>query len=385
MFYSGLAGFLTLLPTALQFITGPFVDRWPARKTLVTTQLLQTFILLTIPIAHYFHVLTVQLVLVIMPVASFIQQFAYPMQTKTLPVILKKEELIKGNSYFAFAYQGIDLVFNAVSGILVAIFGIFILYIADSVIFATAAILFAFLSIPHRKEKLGKRDWKNKTSAYFSELNEGFTTVFRSLIAIFLIGSVIANFCIGGAMAVLPAFADHHGGPMYYGFFLAAISIGSLVGALSASWMGTFRIGGFTIIAFCIGAVCWLFATLLPYTWMALICFAFAWIPIGGTNVIFAASLQNLIPHHSLGRITTVSASLSAVAMPIGSLTGGYVASVTSSTLTIACTGMGLLVVSTVWLLHPRLRSLPKVEMLSAEMIGLEMSLHANERLSEKN
>ena len=27
-FYSGLAGFLTLLPSALQFLTGPFVDRW---------------------------------------------------------------------------------------------------------------------------------------------------------------------------------------------------------------------------------------------------------------------------------------------------------------------------------------------------------------------
>lgn len=31
-FYSGLAGFLTLLPSALQFLTGPFVDRWPIKK-----------------------------------------------------------------------------------------------------------------------------------------------------------------------------------------------------------------------------------------------------------------------------------------------------------------------------------------------------------------
>ena len=30
-FYSGLAGFLTLLPSALQFLTGPFVDRWPIK------------------------------------------------------------------------------------------------------------------------------------------------------------------------------------------------------------------------------------------------------------------------------------------------------------------------------------------------------------------
>lgn len=87
-FYSGLAGFLTLLPSALQFLTGPFVDRWPIKNTLVITQVLQCILILIIPITHYFDLLTVQLLLIIMPIVAFIEQFAYPAQSKALPLLL---------------------------------------------------------------------------------------------------------------------------------------------------------------------------------------------------------------------------------------------------------------------------------------------------------
>lgn len=371
-FYSGLAGFLTLLPSSLQFITGPFVDTWPVKKTLITTQILQTLLILIIPITYHFDLLTVQLVLCIMPIASFIQQFAYPSQTKALPMILEKKELIKGNSYFAFAYQGIDLVFNAISGILVAFLGVTFLYISDSIIFAIAAMLFSLLKFPSIKDE--QKEYKTgKIPKYLTDLKEGFAIVFRSLIATFLIGSIVANFCIGAAMAILPSLADAQGGPIYYGFYLAAMSVGGLIGALCGAWMGKFRLGFFVIISFCISAVFWILAALVPSTYIAIICFALAWIPIGGTNVIFATTMQTVVPQHLLGRLNTVSGGMSAVAMPIGSLAGGYVSSITSSTLTFSLTGIGLLIVSIVWMLHPRLRDLPEVKLLSGDIMGIDL------------
>lgn len=74
-FYSGLAGFLTLLPMTLQFAVGPLIDRWPIKRTIVITQVLQMIIILVIPITYFFDVLTVALILVIMPVSAFIEQF----------------------------------------------------------------------------------------------------------------------------------------------------------------------------------------------------------------------------------------------------------------------------------------------------------------------
>ncbi len=228
-FYSGLAGFLTLLPSALQFLTGPFVDRWPIKNTLVITQVLQCILILIIPITHYFDLLTVQLLLIIMPIVAFIEQFAYPAQSKALPLLLHKKQLLKGNSLFSFAYQGIDLICTTLSGILVALFGAITLYVIDSFTFAITALLFFSLKMPKQTAANGT---SLSTKQYFSDLKEGFSIVFRSLMGVFLIGSVVANFSIGMTMAILPSFADSLGGVKSYGFFLAAISAGSLIGAL---------------------------------------------------------------------------------------------------------------------------------------------------------
>lgn len=375
-FYSGLAGFLTLLPLSLQFISGPFVDRWPVKRTLIITQVLQAILILIIPVTYYFDVLTVEVVLIVMPIVAFIEQFAYPSQSKALPLILKKQELVKGNSYFSFAYQGIDMVFNAVSGLLVAFVGAITLYLADSITFAVAAILFTLLKIPHTKEEAvkKKKGLKRAVGTYFHELKEGFAIVFGSLMATFLLGSIVANFAIGGALAILPAFADETGGAEIYGFYLAAMSTGGLIGALLAGWMGKFRLGSFSIVAFFVGAVCWVLSAIVPWTYVGVALFGVAWIPIGGTNVIFAASVQSVIPNRILGRVNTVSASMGTIAMPIGSLAGGFFATVTSPTLVFAITGAGIVFLSIVWSLHPRLRNLPRAEELSAESFGIDFS-----------
>ncbi|WP_164670913.1 MFS transporter [Virgibacillus doumboii] len=376
-FYTGLAGFLTLLPSALQFIAGPFVDRWPIKRTLIITQVSQAVLILIIPAASFLDVLSVQLVLIVMPVVSFIEQFAYPSQTKALPAILTKEELIKGNSYFSFAYQGIDLVFNAVSGILVAFMGAITLYLVDSLTFAVAAILFSLLKLPHVKERAtqtAKKSFKVVMANYFGELKEGFSIVFRSLMAVFLIGSITANFAIGAALAILPAFGADHGGSEIYGFYLAAMSTGGLIGALFAGWMGKFRVGSFSIFSFLIGSVCWVLSATLPWTYIAIILYGIAWIPIGGTNVIFSAVMQTVIPNKLLGRISSVQRSMTVIAMPIGSLAGGYFATITSSTLIFAISGLGLAFVSIVWMLHPRLRNLPKADEMTSELFGLSFA-----------
>lgn len=99
------------------------------KNTLVITQVLQCILILIIPITHYFDLLTVHLLLIIMPILAFIEQFAYPAQSKALPLLLHKTQLLKGNSLFSFAYQGIDLICTTLSGILVALFGAITLYV----------------------------------------------------------------------------------------------------------------------------------------------------------------------------------------------------------------------------------------------------------------
>ncbi|WP_439022157.1 MFS transporter [Bacillus thuringiensis] len=362
-FYSGLAGFLTLLPSALQFLTGPFVDRWQIKNTLVITQVLQCILILIIPITHYFDLLTVQLLLIIMPIVAFIEQFAYPAQSKALPLLLHKTQLLKGNSLFSFAYQGIDLICTTLSGILVALFGAITLYVIDSFTFAITALLFFSLKMPKQTEA----NTSLSTKQYFSDLKEGFSIVFRSLMGVFLIGSVVANFSIGMTMAILPSFADSLGGVKSYGFFLAAISAGSLIGALFSSWVGKHNVGRVSIIGFATGAIFWFLSTIVPFQWLSIFLFGLAWVPIGATNILFATISQIVIPNQYIGRINSVMRSMGTIAMPFGSLIGGYTANVFSSQLIFALASIGILFISLVWLLHPKLRSLPKADEITAD------------------
>ncbi|WP_448162795.1 MFS transporter [Bacillus mobilis] len=366
-FYSGLAGFLTLLPSALQFLTGPFVDRWSIKNTLVITQVLQCILILIIPITHYFDLLTVQLLLIIMPIVAFIEQFAYPAQSKALPLLLHKTQLLKGNSLFSFAYQGIDLICTTLSGILVALFGAITLYVIDSFTFAITALLFFSLKMPKQTET----NTSLSTKQYFTDLKEGFSIVFRSLMGVFLIGSVVANFSIGMTMAILPSYADSLGGVKSYGFFLAAISAGSLIGALFSSWVGKRNVGRVSIISFATGAIFWFLSTIVPFQWLSIFLFGLAWIPIGATNILFATISQIAIPNQYLGRINSVMRSMGTIAMPFGSLIGGYTANVFSSQLIFALASIGILFISLVWLLHPKLRALPKADEITADTFGV--------------
>lgn len=189
------------------------------------------------------------------------------------------------------------------------------------------------------------------TKQYFSDLKEGFS--------------------IGMTMAILPSFADSLGGVKSYGFFLAAISAGSLIGALFSSWVGKRNVGHVSIIGFATGAIFWFLSTIVPFQWLSILLFGLAWIPIGATNILFATISQIVIPNQYIGRINSVMRSMGTIAMPFGSLIGGYTANVFSSQLIFALASIGILFISLVWLLHPKLRALPRADEITTDTFGV--------------
>ena len=166
-----------------------------------------------------------------------------------------------------------------------------------------------------------------------------------------------------------------------YGFFLAAISAGSLIGALFSSWVGKRNVGRVSIIGFATGATFWFLSTIVPFQWLSILLFGLAWIPIGATNILFATISQIVIPNQYIGRINSVMRSMSTIAMPIGSLIGGYTANVFSSQLIFALASIGILFISLVWLLHPKLRTLPKADEITADTFGVSLRRSAGKVL----
>jgi len=370
-FYTGLAGFLILIPKVLQFLIGPLVDRWRVKPILIFTQLLQAALLLTIPIAYHFDTLHLSFFLCIMPLLACIEEFAYPAQTKALPLLLKKEDLLHANSLFAIAYQGIDLILNSLGAILVALFGAIFVFWIDSITFLIAALCFSLVKIPRRLDHDQIEEKKSSLKRYATELREGFQVVFHSLLWVFTIGSLLANFTIGMTLAILPSFSDEIGGVGTYGFLLTAISAGSLIGAFLGPVLGKCRIGLTAIICFTLGGICWVFAGWMTSPILTCLLFGIAWIPVGAVNILFAGLIQSAVPNEILGRTTSITYSISVSAMPIGSLMGGSLANHLGSSFIFSLSGIGLVLIAFVWLIHPQLRNLSTQETIDAEVLRL--------------
>lgn len=373
-FYSGIAGFLTSLPWAFQFLTGPLVDRWKVKKILVVSQIAQAIILLMIPVLYHFDALTIQLVLVLMPLLSIIQQFVYPAQSKVLPFVVKKEQLVKANASFSIAYQGIDFIFNAISGVLVAIVGAIMLFTVNSIFFTVAAMLFALLKLPKTEHPTSESFTKVSLSSYWTELKEGFQIIFQSLMALFILGAMAMNFAIGGAMALLPALADNRGGPELYGYYLAAMSVGGLAGALLAPKLANVKLGSFYIISYIIAPIAWVACVSISSNIWSILLFTIVWIPVGASNVIVPSMIQSAVPTGLLGRVNSVSVSMSNMIMPLGSLISGYLALQMETNTVMIILGALLFFEAVLWFSHPKLRNMPVVSQIDNNVLQFPSS-----------
>ncbi|SEK96146.1 MFS transporter [Haloferax larsenii] len=390
--YTGLAGFLTMAPQALQVLAGPLVDRWSLRRILVGTQLAQAVLVLTIPLAEFLSLLSVWVVLSVMPLVSLLNQLVYPAQSAAVPRVVDGDDLVAANSLLSLSYQGVDMAFNALAGVLIATTGAVALYLADSVSFAVAAALFVRLHTPAASEDADAgtdaginprtdTDSSNTPSAvadggedsstadadsdeagYLDDLRAGIGFIRGSILLPLLVTGLVANGVFGGAWATMPAFADARGGPEAYGLLMAAIAGGMLVGAAVASVFDDLPYGALSIGLFAVSGSLWLGAVTISWLPGTVALLALATVPFGISNVVTMAMIQTLVPEDLLGRVMAAVGSLSTLMMPVGSALGGVLGDAVGAGVVVGAGGVGLLFVAAYVFAVPSLRRLPAID-----------------------
>ncbi|MCO7174758.1 MFS transporter [Sporolactobacillus kofuensis] len=369
-FYSGLAGFLTMLPRALQFIIGPILDRYSIKRLLIATQAAQAFFLLIIPIAAWFNLLSVNLVLIIMPLVSFLNQFSFPAESALIPQIVEKQQLVQANGLMTFAYQGTETVFQAIGGLLVMILGAVSLYSADVMTFLIAILLFASLILPNHNVSQKNSSMQMQIHRYFSDLQEGFQIVVHSVIGKMMVASLVTNFALGALISSLPAYGATLGGSGMYGLLMGAMAIGSLIGALIAKRFENKPIGKMLIGGYFIGFCLWMAAVLSPNPLLTVVLFATSMIAPGCNNVLNFTLIQSIVPRTMLARAMSLVASMATCIMPLGSLVGGSLTSLFGPKIIFFVSSFGFLFYSLYVLTMPILRHLPSAGNADPENYG---------------
>ena len=358
---TGIANAILLLPWLLQIFVGPVVDRLPLKPLLVGSQLLQGAVVLVIPLAAFTGRLSVGVVFSVLPVLMLASLIAAPMRAAIVPRIVRKSELSRANSSLATITLGLDMVFDALGGILIAVVGVTTLFLIDSVTFAVAALLFAGMVIPPPTDEEPTTTDDSVVRSYVDDLQAGINvlrgTVFVELVAL----AAVANIATGITLAILPAFADSLGGPAIYGFLLGALGIGRLVGSLIAPSLETVAYGRLVLVGYAIGACCWLAAVYAPSTTLTVVLFGAAWIAGGVDGVLTSTLNQSIFPDVLLGRVSATKGTAAGATLPLGSLIGGVVAELLGTTTTMALSAFGFGTIALYALVRPRVRNLPAV------------------------
>ena len=386
-FYTGVASALIQIPNALSFLVGPLVDRWELRRTLLSTQLINAIGVLVVPVAAAMGYLSVWIILVVIPILAFVNRFVYPAQNAALPRIVEKDQLTRANSLFSTSNQAVDVVANAIAGGLIAIIGGVALFVVNSATFVIATLLFLGVNVPTKKsyndstEKTETNDEARKNDntedtdeanrGYYKDLRDGIDYIRGSAVLPLLLGIMFTNFVMVATNAVLPAFADTIGGSETYGLLLAAMAAGTLIGAGGAVLTENYSISRIAIIGFPLTGLLWIAAIAAHSMWPTAILLSIALIPVGMFNVMFGSILQTAVDNDLLGRITSISASLSSTMMPLGALAGGAVASVIGSVIVMYGAGCALAGLGLYFVIRPQLRSLPPSAEADEASLGL--------------
>ena len=359
-FLTGVANSLLLLPFLLQFVAGPIVDRFPIKPVLVGSQVVQGVVVLVLPVAASTGNLSVELVLVTIPALSLTTLVVSPVQATLVPRIVADEQLSRSNSALATVTLGLDMLFDALGGLFIAVFGATTLFFLDSLTFAAAGVLFVGMLIPTVDG--GEGSGESAIAAYVADLRTGIDVLRGTVFVDMMLTAAVSNFAVGVTLTILPAFGDQLGGPAVYGLLLGALGIGRLIGSASASYLNGVAYGWTMTVAYLLSALLWLGSVYSPSVMLTVGLFGLAWVSSGIDGVMVETLNQKVFPADILGRISSIKGTASTATLPVGSLVGGFVAEQVGTTTTMALAALGFGFVGLYFASRPSLRRFPAMD-----------------------
>ncbi len=371
-FLTGVANSLLLLPWLLQIVAGPIVDRFSIKRLLVGAQLVQGIVILVLPLAADTGHLSTGLVLVTIPALSLVTLVLFPVQSALVPRIVAPDQLSRGNSALATVTLGLDMIFEAIGGALIATFGAMALFVTDSLTFAISGILFFGMVVPTADGDGERSEWDG--SEYVDDLREGIDVLRGTVLVDMVFTSAVFHFALGVTLAILPAFGSEHGGPMRYGLLLGALGVGRMVGSMVASPLEGVPYGRSKAVAFVGSAALQIVSVYSPSTIFSVALFGLAWIPAGANDVLVSTLNQKVFPSDLLGRVSAIRGTASTATLPIGSLVGGFVAEQIGTTTTMGLAAFGFGFVGLYFALRSPLRNLPAMRDVTPADIGIRDS-----------
>jgi MFS family permease len=342
-FLLGVVGFSSQI---CSFFFSPFAgvlsDRWNRHHILVATQslaLIQAFILASLTLTG---TIAVHHIIILSLFLGFVNAFDMPTrQAFVVEMVERREDLGNAIALNSFLFNGARLVGPSIAGILISILGEGVCFLLNGLSFLAVIIALLSMKMPSNKREPEK-------TQILQGVKEGFIYAFgllpiRSIILFLGWMSLVGT----ANTTLMPIFAKDilRGDSQTYGFLMAAIGVGAILGAIflasRRSVLGLGRIiaiasgiFGIGLISFSLSHTLWLSILLLLLTGFGMM------VHMASSNTI----LQTMVDDDKRGRLMSLYAMAFMGMAPFGSLAGGSLAHIIGAPNTLIIGGASCIV-----------------------------------------
>ena len=358
--YTGIAGFLLAAPMILSFLAGPVVDKMPKPRVLRFTTLIKMAVVAAVLASHFVYYPGVWLFFVgifLFRVGTVFSNTAY---TALLPRIVDGDDLVLANTT--------TNIFGIIIGLAIGVPVIFLIGMEDFgtlyILLSSILVVSMFFALRLRSPETKKTD-KSDTKAYFADLKQGFAFA-RKGVMLPLIGATIAmSFFSDVAYVNFPAFAELHMGDGSGYILLTMLALfGALLGSIFINMVSRkFDIGKILVAGFFITGLARIgFVYGIGHHLAAGIATYLIYIGLGSmVAIVFHVLIQKLPPKNMVSRVDTSITSLTAVAVALGALAGGFLGrALDDPNLVFIIQGVSYGLISLSLLFSKNIRHLPK-------------------------
>lgn len=171
---------------------GGFVDRFPTKKILISTDVLRGVIVLTYLLATY----KIEIIFVANICLSVLSCLFEPAKQSTLKMIIRQKHLVTANTLSSTVNGFMSIMGASLGGIIAQALSIEIAFIINSLSYFVSALIIYKLNIPsHKKFNIKK--------SFFVDIKDGYTYILQKKIILALILVGISWGIIGGAYQLL--------------------------------------------------------------------------------------------------------------------------------------------------------------------------------------
>ena len=321
-----------LVPIAiLGILAGVFVDRWPLKRTLVSSDVIRGFLCLLLLVStqiwHFY---------LILAAISVVSSFFGPAQGVVIREAVPLHGLRSSNALMQQVMFMMRIVGPAAAGMLVAAFGPKVCYWLDAASFFASASFIASVAIQRSAavHKHTTAEDKGAIAKIWHDMQQGMSFILHHAALFFVILAMSAGMfvigCFGPLIAVYVRDSVHAGNTVY-GWASAMIGVGMLAGVNGLNTYGTKIRNTVLVYSGLLGiAVGLVFLCLLTRVWSTLLGDFLIGCSVAGIIIPAQTLMQQETPPELMGRVGSTFMSCVFTAQILGLLLSGALAQFTS-------------------------------------------------------